>query len=94
MSCTFECTCPKSSPCTWGGVGNGAGDVEGKGQRTEQCSMSQNGEGVEMVKCVETGEVMLPGSGSRVKGDSGWIRSVSRASKGDNWSLFGGEAVG
>ena len=33
-------------------------------------------------------------SGSGVKGDNGRVRSVSRASCGDNWSLFGGETVG
>ena len=33
-------------------------------------------------------------SGSRVKGDKGRVGSVSRTSRGDNWSLFGSEAVG
>ena len=34
----------------------------GKGCKTEPCSMSWNGEGVEMVKCMGTGEAMLLGS--------------------------------
>ena len=58
LSHTSECTHPKFSPCTQGGIGNGAGDVEGRGRRTELCSMSQKGEGVEIVKCVGVGEAM------------------------------------
>ena len=59
---TSECTHPKSLPCTQGGIGSDAGDMVGKGCKTEPCSMSWNGEGVEMVKCMGTGEAMLLGS--------------------------------
>ena len=55
---TSERTRPKSSPCTQGGIGSGAGDVEGNGHRTEPCLMSQKGEGVEIVKWVGVGEAM------------------------------------
>ena len=59
LSRTSECTCPRPSPYTQGGIGSGAGDVEGKGRRTELCSMSQKGEGVEIVKWVGVGEATL-----------------------------------
>ena len=54
---TSEHIRPRFSPYTQGGIGSGAGDVEGKGRRTEPCSMSQKGEGVEIVKWVGVGEV-------------------------------------
>ena len=66
---TSECTHPRYLPCSQGGISNGAGDVEGRGCKTELCSMSLNGEGVEIVKCEGVGEVKLlnsVGAGSRV----------------------------
>ena len=58
LSHTSECIHPRFSPCTWGGIGSGAGDVEGKGHKRELCSMSQNGDGVLTVKCVGVGEAI------------------------------------
>ena len=66
---TSECAHPRSLPCSQGGIGNGAGDVGGRGCKTELCTMSLNGEGVEIVKCEGVGEVKLlnsVGAGSRV----------------------------